>query len=175
MIFVSGRLGFRLWNEDDRQLFRQINADQEVMRFYPSILTPEESDRFFERINAHHRQRGYGLWAVDYQSQGFIGYIGFNWTEFPADFTPCVEIGWRLNRHYWGMGLASEGAQACLEYGWNRLNFNEVFSFTSALNLRSERVMQKIGMKKTGEFNHPALSPEHPLSRHVLYKSSIKD
>ena len=102
-------------------------------------------------------------------NQRFIGFIGFNHTDFQSDFTPCIEIGWRIGREYWGNGYATEGAKMALAYGFNNVAFSVVYSFTSKLNLKSENVMKKIGMKKVGEFNHPNIEPFHTLSEHVLY------
>jgi len=91
-------------------------------------------------------------------------------TTFGSFFTPCVEIGWRIKKEDWGNGYATEAAKACLNYGFKILQFDKVYSFTSTINLRSEKVMQEIGMVKAGEFDHPDIPPDNPLCRHMLYK-----
>lgn len=103
------------------------------------------------------------------ESKEFIGFIGFHRPSFEADFTPCIEIGWRLKRDAWGKGYATEGAKACLKYGFTELNFKEVYSFTAKINKPSEKVMKKIGMQYVKEFDHPKLEPNNKLCKHVLY------
>lgn len=167
---MTKRLRFRTWLETDRQPFAELNADPVVMEFFPKTLDRAESDAFVDRIERHLGGRNYGLWAVELlANQKFIGYIGFNYTGFQSEFTPCIEIGWRLARAFWGKGYATEGATACLKYGFAQLRFDKVYSFTSVLNKRSERVMQKIGMHRAKTFMHPKLEPSHPLCEHVLY------
>ena len=106
------------------------------------------------------------------KSREFIGFIGLAWCEMEADFTPCAEIGWRLKKSAWGKGYATEGATRCLAYGFEELQFKEIYSFTTTTNIRSERVMQKIGMSKVGVFEHPKMAIGHPLRPHVLYHIS---
>jgi ribosomal-protein-alanine N-acetyltransferase len=92
-----------------------------------------------------------------------------------TDFSPCIEIGWRLHKKIWNKGYATEGAKACLKYGYENLNLQDVYSFTSKNNKRSEHVMEKIGMIKIGEFYHPKIDRNHPLCEHVLYKITKKE
>lgn len=148
-----------------------MNSDPIVMEYYPHPLGFEQSDRLAEKIKTHLSEKGYGLWAVETKSDGqFIGYIGFSTADFISNFTPCTEIGWRLRKEAWGNGYATEGAKACLEYGFTKLGFKEIFSFTSLFNKRSEKVMIKIGMEKIREFDHPNVEDGDRLKRHVLYK-----
>lgn len=165
------RLGLRQWKEEDTLLFAEMNSSSEVMRYFPSTLTKEQSDEFLRKIVAHFKKHGYGLWAAEIkQTQEFIGFIGFYNATFEAEFTPCVEIGWRLDNKFWGKGYATEGAKACLKYGFGTLGFKEIYSFTAAINKPSIKVMKKIGLTKQGEFNHPRVEKDSPLLRHVLYK-----
>lgn len=169
--FESDRLGFRLWKDDDSRIFSRMNADSKVMQYFPSILNEKESDQFIERIMEHFKEHGYGLWAVELkETHEFIGFIGFYTAKFESDFTPCVEIGWRLDHRFWNKGYATEGARKCLDYGFNKLGLNEIFSFTSAINKPSINVMKKIGLIEQGVFQHPNISEESPLKPHVLYK-----
>jgi 3-dehydroquinate dehydratase/shikimate dehydrogenase len=171
-LFQTTRLGFRRWQETDYEPFARLNADAKVMEFFPNTLSRSESDAMIERIEAHIEEHDFGFWAVDWlEKLQFIGFIGLSTPRFQASFTPCVEIGWRLSADCWGQGLATEGAQACLEYGFNKLNLQEIVSFTPTVNHRSMRVMQKIGMQYVTNFLHPLLPDNHWLSEHVLYKT----
>lgn len=172
-VIKTSRLGLRRWKESDLVPFAELNMNPTVMKFMPKILTDEESNSMVERINAHFDKHGFGLWAVELlESKEFIGFIGFSIPRFEAEFTPCFEIGWRLSDEFWGKGYAPEGAKACLDYAFSNLGMTEIVSFTSVLNKPSIRVMEKIGMKYSGEFLHPSLDVDHPLCRHVLYKIS---
>lgn len=169
-IFESERLGFRRWNIEDREPFAKMNNDQEVMEFLPKKLTSKESCEFISRIEEHFEIHNYGLWVAEVkETSKFVGFIGFYTATFESDFTPCIEIGWRINRENWSLGYATEGAKACLEYGFNHLGFEKVYSFTSKLNIRSINVMKKIGLVEEREFNHPRLEEKDPLRPHVLY------
>ena len=168
------RLVLRPWREDDILPFAEINSDEEVMEYLPKCLSLEETARFYNRIVAEHNILGYGLYAVETKSDGlFIGYVGFHRFDFDAEFSPGVEIGWRLARKYWGQGYATEAAKACIDYARKHNLFNEIYSFTTILNHRSERVMRKIGMERLGLFSHPSLPRGHRLEPHVLYKLEL--
>jgi len=170
-IFESERLGFRLWKEEDKMPFAKMNADKEVMAYFPSVLSTEASNDFLGRIENHFKDYGYGLWAVEVkETSKFIGYIGFHHATFESDFCPCVEIGWRLDLSSWHNGYATEGAKACLLHGFNFLGFKEVYSFTAKINLSSINVMKKIALKKIKDFDYPAIEEASPLKVHVLYK-----
>ena len=169
------RLLLRRWRDTDREPFARINADPRVMKFYPARLTRAESDALIARIEAHFDRHGFGLWAAELFSTGeFLGYIGLSVPSFQAHFTPCVEIGWRLDADCWGQGLATEGAAAVVDHAFTALGLPEVVSFTTPANLRSIRVMQKLGMTRNADddFDHPGLPQGHRLRRHVLYRKT---
>jgi RimJ/RimL family protein N-acetyltransferase len=169
------RLLLRRWREADREPFARMNADSRVMEYFPAPLTRAESDALVDRIEAHFAEHGWGVWAAEIRATcEFIGFIGLNVPTFQAHFTPCVEIGWRLAAERWGKGLATEGARAALDYAFTELHLPEVVSFTSVANLRSRRVMEKLGMTHdpADDFDHPGLPEGHPLRRHVLYQKA---
>lgn len=172
----SSRLKFRAWKEEDFPFFAAMNANPRVMRFFPAVMTEEESRTMWNRLRAELDEKGYGVYAVELKSSGsLIGLLGFHRADFEADFTPCVEIGWRLVPEAWGYGYATEGAEACLKHGFARLGFGRVYSFTACVNLPSEAVMQRTGMRKTAEFNHPEVTPDSVLYPHVLYVKEALD
>ena len=171
VFFETPRLILRDWSENDLGPFARMNADPRVMEFFPHPLDDRQTRDFYQRIRTEIDRQGYGLWALEDKQDGrFIGFTGFHAVGFEAFFTPAIEIGWRLCHDVWGQGLASEAAAACLSYGEQVLGLHEICSFTTVVNRRSQRVMQKIGMERIAEFDHPRLPIEHPLSRHVLYR-----
>ena len=170
----TSRLILRDWKEEDIPLFALMNADPHVMEYFLQPLTPEESLNFYHRIQKEFQTCGFGLYAVERkEAHAFMGYTGLHQITFDVDFAPGIEIGWRLAHEYWGHGYAPEAALACLEYARKYLDIQTIFSFTSLPNLRSERVMQKIGMEFEKNFMHPSVTDGHPLKEHVLYKSLL--
>ncbi|HLJ95461.1 MAG TPA: GNAT family N-acetyltransferase [Gemmataceae bacterium] len=168
------RLYLRRWLSEDREPFARLNADPRVVEFLPKPLSREESDAVADRIEAHFQKHGFGLWAVAIpEITPFAGFIGLSNPRFEAPFTPCVEIGWRLDAEFWNRGYATEGARAALEFGFVSLQLKEIVSFTVPGNVRSRRVMEKLGMtySASDDFDHPLLPEGHPLRRHVLYRS----
>jgi RimJ/RimL family protein N-acetyltransferase len=169
----TDRLWLRWWLPDDRVLFAKLNADPRVIAFLPGALSREASDAMAERIEAHFQEHGFGLWALEIPGiTRFAGFVGLSIPRFEAPFTPCIEIGWRLDAEYWNRGYATEGARAALAFAFQSLQVEEVVSFTVPGNIRSRRVMEKIGMTRSAsdDFDHPALPEGHPLRRHVLYR-----
>ncbi len=169
----TARLLLRRWHADDREPFAALNADPRVAEHLPSVLSRPESDALASRIEAHFEAHGFGLWAVEVPGElPFGGFVGLSVPGFDAPFTPCVEIGWRLGADCWGRGYATEGARAALDFGFAVLRLDEIVSFTVPANLRSRRVMAKLGMTHdpADDFAHPALPAGHPLRPHVLYR-----
>lgn len=170
----TSRLVLRDWKEEDLPVFARLNSDERVMEYFLNPLSHEETRSFYNRIREEFATCGFGLYAVERKEDGlFIGYVGLHRVSFDVDFAPAVEIGWRLLPEVWNRGYATEAALACLDYAKNQLQMKELCSFTSLSNKRSERVMQKIGMRRVKEFNHPLVDPAHPLYRHVLYKIDL--
>jgi RimJ/RimL family protein N-acetyltransferase len=167
------RLVLRRWREADKPGFAALNADPAVMEFLGPPLRREVSDEWVDRIEAGLTSKGLGLWAVQVtDGPPFVGFVGLNIPAFETPFTPCVEVGWRLARQAWGHGYATEAARAALADGFGRLGLAEIVSFTSALNVRSQRVMQRLGMTRApaDDFDHPRLAADDPLRPHVLYR-----
>jgi RimJ/RimL family protein N-acetyltransferase len=170
---LSERLRLRRWLPSDREPFAAMNADPRVMEYMPAVLLPSESDALAARIEAHFDRHGFGLWAVEIPGvAAFAGFIGLSIPAFSAHFTPCVEIGWRLAAACWNRGYATEGARAALRFGFHHLGLDQIVSFTIPANLRSRRVMEKIGMHRDAadDFDRPDMPEGHPLRRHVLYR-----
>ena len=174
MDFVeTDRLILRLWKREDLPLFAEMNRDERVMRYFPATLTEEQTESFYYRIQSEFERNGWGLYAVELKSNGmFIGYVGLHEIGFEADFIPGIEIGWRLSSDYHNRGFATEAETEVLKQAKN-MGLQRLYSFTAKLNVPSERVMQKIGMIKIGEFEHPNLPTDSPLRTHVLYRIDL--
>ncbi|HEY8305591.1 MAG TPA: GNAT family N-acetyltransferase [Lapillicoccus sp.] len=167
------RLVLRQWRDEDWAPFAALNADPEVMRYFPSTLDEQESNAFAYRNAALLEVYGYGLWAVGALDSGaFLGMVGLNRPQWSAPFTPCTEIGWRLARSAWGRGYATEAARAALAVAFGSLGLDEVVSFTTVANTRSRAVMERLGMTRdpAEDFDHPKLDPDSPVRTHVLYR-----
>ena len=178
------RVTLRPWTDADLAPFAALNADTEVMRWFKAPLTRIESDAMAARIRLRLAADGFGLWALQTPELEFAGFVGlfpalnfslplapFNTAPFntaPFDAAPPHEIGWRLARAAWGRGFATEAAQLALAHARDVLRLPHLVSFTALGNVRSQAVMQRIGLHRVGEFDHPNL-PDHPLQRHVLY------
>jgi RimJ/RimL family protein N-acetyltransferase len=161
------RLVLRAWRDSDRAPFAAMNADPVVMEHFPATLTREQSDAYVDRIEAHFERYGYGLWVVEADGV-FVGHTGLRWTE-GLPFSPCLEVGWRLVQPAWGHGYATEAARAALEVGLAQTA--SVVSFTAVTNVRSWRVMERLGMRREYEFDHPRVPDDSPLKRHCLYRT----
>ena len=146
------------------------------MEHFPSVLTREESDALARRAGAAIDAGGWGLWAVEAADRAFCGFVGLERPRFEARFTPCVEVGWRLARETWGRGYAPEAARRALAFGFEELGLHEVVSFTVPANLRSRRVMEKLGMSHDpgDDFLHPRFRDDPRMGPHVLYRLSRK-
>jgi RimJ/RimL family protein N-acetyltransferase len=170
-LFTSDRLGFRNWSLDDVEKMHEINSDKKVMEFFPSIPTKEQTTAFIQRMQKQFEEKGFCYFAVDkLEDNEFIGFIGLSEQTYIADFTPCVDIGWRIKSSEWNKGFATEGAKRCLDYAFNHLQLKEIYSVAPKINIRSEHIMIKIGMKKEYEFEHPLLAENEKLRTCVLYK-----
>jgi RimJ/RimL family protein N-acetyltransferase len=169
-LFTTPRLGFRTWQEFDLEDFASINSDSEVMRFFQKPLSREETQAMMNRMQRMYEEKGYCYFAVDLlDTKELIGTIGLGWKTFESDFTPCVDIGWRIGKKFWNQGLATEGALACLSFAQQK-QIKEVVSMASIGNAASIQVMKKIGMNFWKEFDHPELKDFPDIQRCSLYR-----
>jgi RimJ/RimL family protein N-acetyltransferase len=194
-VLTTSRLVLRTWTDEDAEVLYRLSNDPEVMRFFPSMPTREQVD---ELVGRHHENLAAGrpgLFAVSVvkpapgpvvstrrhaqstaepttETGGFIGFVGLATPSFEAPFMPCVEIGWRLAKHAWGQGFATEAGKAALEHGFGTLGLPEIVSFTAVVNEPSIAVMRRLGMHRdaAGDFDHPRVPEGHPVRRHVLYR-----
>lgn len=167
----TARLWLRQWKQEDLQPFAAMSLDAQVMEYFPSTLDTKESEAIALKCQSLIQEQGWGFWAVELkENQQFIGFIGLHRPTAALPFSPCVEVGWRLARPYWGQGYATEGAKASLHFGFSTLGLSEIVAFTSVLNFKSMNVMRKLGMDRAELFNHPDIPSDHKLYPHVLYR-----
>jgi RimJ/RimL family protein N-acetyltransferase len=167
------RLLLRRWRERDREPFAAINADPAVMQYFPATLARERSDETIARIERCFQEHGYGLWAVEIVGElELAGFVGLDRVEPGVPFAPAVELGWRLARACWGRGIATEAARASCAFAFERLGLTELVAYTAAINARSRRVMERLGMTHdpAEDFPHPGIVAGDRLRPHVLYR-----
>jgi RimJ/RimL family protein N-acetyltransferase len=171
LILTTERLRLRPWEESDFEAYAALNADPIVMEHFPSPMTREQSDASARRLMAGMEAQGWGLWALEaIGGESFIGFTGLAVPTFESWFTPCTEVGWRLARRAWGRGYATEAARAALAFGFRELGLPQIVSFTALSNQRSIAVMERLGMRRDREFDHPAIAEGNRVRRHVLYR-----
>lgn len=167
------RLALRCWRAEDRSAFAAINSDPRVTEFLGGPLSQRRSDLLVDWIERTFRTQGFGFWALELiGGTPFIGMAGLGIPRFDAPFMPAVEVGWRLDPKYWGCGYATEAARAAVAFAFNTLGLDEIVAFTAEGNLRSRKVMERVGMHhdSADDFDHPLIAEGSPLRRHVLYR-----
>jgi len=170
MELETPRLYLRHWRAEDRAPFFALNSEPAVLRYLPPI-TRAASDAMLDRFDAHFGEHGFSYWALEERETGaLVGACGLSHVTFDVYFAPAVEIGWRLATAWHGKGLAREAAQAVLDAAFTRLGLDRVVSFTVPANCASWRLMERLGMRQVGTFDHPKLPEGHPLRFHVLYE-----
>jgi RimJ/RimL family protein N-acetyltransferase len=173
-VLKTERLGLRNWLPSDAATFIKMCKDPEVMRFFPATMPEEETLAFIERLQLHYEKHGYTYFALDELETGnFIGFCGLAVQAWQSEYTPCVDLGWRLMKNAWGKGYATEAAQACLEAAKSDFKIREVFAFAPDLNLPSQKVMKKIGLTHVGNFQHPKIKDDSRFKTCVVYKKTL--
>ena len=175
---VTARLVLRPFTDVDLTPFFALNTHPLVVESLGSSPSRAESDASAERYRAEMEREGWGLWAVDVadgDSRGvFAGMVGLHRVNPTLPCAPAVEAAWRFHPDHWGHGYASEAARASVEYGFERGGLDEIVAFTTTLNVRSQAVMERIGMWRDveGDFDHPGVPVGSALRHHVLYRIS---
>ncbi len=170
------RLVMRRWREEDRDPFAAMSADSEVMRYFPAPLDRAASDALVDRIEDRFRRQGFGLWALEVAAPEpagtgkFIGFTGLNPMPDGVPGAGGTEVGWRLARHAWHQGYATEAARAAADVAFQGAGLAEIWSMTAAANQPSQAVMRRLGMTLHARFDHPAVEAGHPLRAHVAYR-----
>ena len=180
MNIQTERLLLRNWEARDLEPFSEMGRDERVMKYFPNLMTEEDCKNFIATKQGVIEKNGWGFWAAEHvKSKAFVGVVGIVYDELPIKLkqSPRLEIGWRLRTEWWHQGLATEAARACLEFGFETVQANEIVAVTALSNLPSVRVMQKLGMSRDAadDFNHPRVAEGHPLQRHLVYRLTKED
>lgn len=174
-MYSTNRLILRPLDLSDIDNFYILNSNKNTMRFFPKCLNYEGSLQLLNKLIEKYQKYKYGIYACLLKNNNeFIGTVGLNNPDFEAHFTPCVEIGWKLNSKYWGFGYALEASLKCLEIGFKEFHLNEILAFAPIINKPSINIMIKLNMhtKKEENFFHPLLKNYPLLAECVLYRIS---
>lgn len=179
-LFKTERLGIRNWRESDFPEFAKMGKDEKVMQYFPSLLSEKQTMDLMERMRNKLEEKGYGYLPVEIlDNQEFIGMIGMSDQKYDIKLeqsgevlSEFVDIGWRLKTAAWGKGYATEGARAWMDYGFEKMKFETIYSVAPVINVPSQNVMEKLGFEKIGAFNHPKIQPAHPTRKCALFKNS---
>ncbi len=175
---VTTRLVMRHWTAADREPFATMNADPQVMRYFPAPIERHESDAFVDRIEGQFAEHGYGLWALERRNDGaFLGFTGLSPIRDGVPYAGAVEVGWRLTRPAWGHGYATEAARRAVRIGFADVGLDQLVSMTAVVNLPSRRVMERLGMTRdpADDFEHPSVPEGTSMRPHVLYRLCRND
>jgi len=172
------RLILRDWEDKDLDPMYALNQDPKVMEYFPTLPDWLTTQRFIVGNQQQMQQHGFSFYAIELKAtHEFIGFVGLNNVDFIPTLSATVEIGWRLSAAHWGNGYATEAAKRVIKHAFEDLHLNEVVAFTVPNNLRSRRVMEKVGLLPAPEhdFGHPKVAEGHPLRQHVLYCITKKE
>ncbi len=179
LIVETDRLALRQWQEEDRNLFREINRDERVMQFFPVRRSHADCDLLFDRNRDMIAATGLGFYALaDRQTDEAMGFCGLAPVDLPGILPDgSMEIGWRLATRFWGQGYVTEAAARLLDHATTALAIPEVYAFAVQDNERSIAVMRRLGMQHLvdRDFDHPKVPDTHPhLKRHALYRATAE-
>ena len=172
----TDRLTLRGWHDDDLDAVTAMNADPEVMRYIRdgSVLDRDGSAAALRRWRNHWVRHGFGLFAVEVRETGELaGWAGLAVPEFLPEVLPAVEIGWRLDRRFWGHGYATEAATAAMAYAFTDRGLDRLVSIRHPDNVRSRRVMDKLGL--TYEFSTVVPVIERPVAVHAITRQTFSN
>ena len=154
------RLTLRPFTLDDADPLHHLMDDPEVMRYFPTTDPPgrEQVERLVLAQLAHWEKHNYGWWAVELREKAEL--IGWSGLQYLPE-TKETEIAYLMGKMFWGCGLATEGAQEGLKYGFETLQLARVVALVHPENLASQRVIQKLGLSLTGPAHYFGMDLNH--------------
>ena len=174
----TARLRLREWGNGDRDDFYAIMNTPSVMAHLGGVQTPEGWGAAYQRIAGFTRDFGHTFWIVEDQASGeILGFCGLKRVNAPGthDLTGQMEIGWRLRESAWGKGIAREAAIASLDLAFSRFAAPHVIAITTAGNLASQRLMERLGMARRADldFTDTRFGPE--LNPQMIWRIDAAD
>lgn len=171
-ILETDRLILQQHTMDNLDHLYEILSDPITMQYYPRPYTKDEVRKWICRAIEGYQKRNYGLWAMFLKSDGkFIGQCGISQQDIDGDLVP--EIGYHIHRDFWLKGYGSEAAQACLDYGFSKLDLAEIYIHTWVKNVPSFRIAEKLNMVKIKQYEKYVASSDCVMT-HVVYKAVQK-
>lgn len=170
-VIETERLVLRRWQADDAAWHNALCNDPRVRATLGAAPTLADSADVIVRQNGYQESHGFCFWALEPRTLGHMaGWCGLKPGTPPIEGE--TEIGWTIAPDLWGQGLAREAAEAVLAWAWRNTACPSIVAITTPGNTRSRALMQRIGMRHdpARDFDHPALSADDPLRRHVLYR-----
>lgn len=174
-VLETPRLIMRRWQASDISPFMAMNRDPVVMEHFPNLLTPIQALASVEQFEVNFDTLDYSMWSLQLRDGGeFVGSVGLSPYILSKIDRPDVAIGWQLRSQFWGKGLALEAARAARDYAFEELNISELIAIAPEANLRSIRLMERMGMKNfEGEAIDDAAWPvSHASRRQLVYRIS---
>jgi len=146
VVIETPRLSLRELTLDDLDFVAEMWAHPEVMRFYPKLYSRQESKEGIEKQLARYEKDGHGFWLVEEMATGEpVGEVGLLMQKVDGESLP--EVGYLIHRPYWRRGYAAEAAAAVRDWGFKVKKAERLISLIRPLNLPSQGVAKKNGMK----------------------------
>jgi ribosomal-protein-alanine N-acetyltransferase len=151
----TDRLILRDIEETDAEGIFALDSDPRVHTYLGTrpIESLEEARGIIQYIRQQYVRNGIGRWAIiDKKSNDFIGWTGLKYEQQVRSEFGYYDIGYRLRTQYWGQGIATETARECLNYGFEKMNLNEICGAADVRHQASNHILQKIGLKFSEQF-----------------------
>lgn len=174
--FSTDRLVLRRPEDSDIEPLMAMDADPEVMRYIGTGAVrppdPELAAQSVARWREQWDEHGYGMCSVIIrETGGYAGWVTLAVPAFLPEILPAVEIGWRMPREHWGHGYATEAARELLRFGLTEAGLDRIVSIRHIGNQRSERVMDKLGLRYEFQTTVPATG--QPVAVHAITRAQL--
>ncbi len=142
---------------DEKDLF-EMDADPEVHLFIDNnpVKSIDEITKVIEMLKVQYTENGIARWAVvDKLTNECVGWSGLKYFNQPLNnHNYFYELGYRFKKKHWGKGFATESSTAILDYGFANLNIDKIFAITDPKNVRSKKVLTKLGFDFQETFDY---------------------
>jgi len=170
-VITTERLILRLPEPRDRAALHAMWADPAVMAELGPVKDEAASDAVIAKHDGY-RHEGLGFWVVERRSDGaMLGFCGLKRGDAHNPIAGEIEVGWIIDRPHWRQGYALEAMTAALDWGWAHFDAPRLVAITSAINIKSQRMMARLGMHRLadGDYDHLLIPVGDPLRPMVTY------